>query len=58
MILQYLASKYLNANVADEDEALQGARDIIAEWLNENIFTSVKIYVDSSNEKVKLQRKS
>jgi uncharacterized protein len=28
----------LNANVKNEDEALQGARDIIAEWINENIF--------------------
>ena len=34
----YLASKYLNKDVADEDEALQGARDIIAEWLNENLY--------------------
>lgn len=33
-----LASKYLNAEVADEDAALQGARDIIAEWLNENLY--------------------
>ncbi|POS03017.1 uncharacterized protein Q361_101116 [Flavobacterium croceum DSM 17960] len=36
--LDYLASKYLNDNVANEEEALQGARDIIAEWINENIF--------------------
>jgi uncharacterized protein len=36
--LEYLASKYLNDKVANEDEALQGARDIIAEWINENIF--------------------
>jgi len=34
----YLASKYLKKDVADEDEALQGARDIIAEWLNENLY--------------------
>ena len=34
----YLASKYLNKDVADEDAALQGARDIIAEWLNENLY--------------------
>lgn len=33
-----VASKYLNKNVANEDEALQGARDIIAEWINENIY--------------------
>ncbi|BCY27815.1 Tex family protein [Flavobacterium okayamense] len=36
--LEYLASKYINDKVANEDEALQGARDIIAEWMNENIF--------------------
>ncbi|RXR24337.1 Tex family protein [Flavobacterium stagni] len=36
--VEYLASKYLNKNVVNEDEALQGARDIIAEWINENIY--------------------
>ena len=36
--VEYLASKYLNKDVADEDEALQGARNIIAEWLNENLY--------------------
>ena len=36
--VEYIASKYLNDKVANEDEALQGARDIIAEWINENIF--------------------
>lgn len=36
--IEFLASKYLNANVKNEVEALQGARDIIAEWINENIF--------------------
>jgi uncharacterized protein len=36
--IEFLASKYLNEKVANEDEALQGARDIIAEWINENIF--------------------
>ena len=36
--MEYLASKYLNKDVADEDDALQGARDIIAEWLNENLY--------------------
>jgi uncharacterized protein len=34
----FIASKYLNATVVNEDYALQGARDIIAEWLNENIY--------------------
>ncbi|MEW5676518.1 Tex family protein [Flavobacterium enshiense] len=36
--VEYIASKYLNDKVANEDEALQGARDIIAEWINENIY--------------------
>jgi uncharacterized protein len=36
--LEFLAATYLNANVKNEDEALQGARDIIAEWINENLF--------------------
>ena len=36
--LDYLASKYITDKVPNEDEALQGARDIIAEWINENIF--------------------
>lgn len=36
--VDYIASKYLNDKVVNEDEALQGARDIIAEWINENIY--------------------
>ena len=36
--VDFVASKYLNNKVANEDEALQGARDIIAEWINENIY--------------------
>lgn len=36
--VEFIAAKYLNANVSNEDEALQGARDIIAEWINENIY--------------------
>jgi uncharacterized protein len=36
--IEFLASNYLNVNVKNEDEALQGARDIIAEWINETIF--------------------
>jgi uncharacterized protein len=36
--IEFLASKYLNEKIINEDEALQGARDIIAEWINENIF--------------------
>jgi len=36
--IDFIASKYINQNVADEDDALQGARDIIAEWINENLY--------------------
>ncbi|GAA4155285.1 Tex family protein [Chryseobacterium ginsenosidimutans] len=36
--LQFLASKYLNDQVLSEEEALQGARDIMAEWINENMY--------------------
>jgi len=36
--IDFIASRYLNKNVINEDEALQGARDIIAEWINENIY--------------------
>lgn len=32
----FVASKYLNDVVTSEEEALQGARDIIAEWINED----------------------
>ncbi|MDR6487126.1 uncharacterized protein J2799_001611 [Chryseobacterium vietnamense] len=36
--LLFLASKYLNSEVSSEEEALQGARDIMAEWINENMY--------------------
>ncbi|MCS3531720.1 Tex family protein [Chryseobacterium sp. JUb7] len=36
--MQFLASKYLNDQVPSEEEALQGARDIMAEWVNENMY--------------------
>jgi uncharacterized protein len=36
--IDFEASKYITKNVVNEDEALQGARDIIAEWINENIY--------------------
>ncbi len=34
--LHSLAAKYLNSEITSNEEALQGARDIIAEWINEN----------------------
>ena len=35
--IDYVASQYLNEAVQNEDDALEGARHIIAEWLNERI---------------------
>ena len=36
--IDFISSRYLNDKVKNEDEALQGSRDIIAEWVNENIY--------------------
>lgn len=36
--LEYTAERYLNSKVFSSEDALQGARDIIAEWINENIY--------------------
>nr|WP_288981595.1 Tex family protein [uncultured Allomuricauda sp.] len=33
--IEYIASKYLNKDVINEDDALEGARHIISEWVNE-----------------------
>ena len=34
--IELIANKYINNNIEDIDAALQGACDIIAEWINEN----------------------
>ncbi|KFF01523.1 Tex family protein [Chryseobacterium luteum] len=36
--LMFSVSKYLNSEVSSEEDALQGARDIMAEWINENMY--------------------
>jgi uncharacterized protein len=36
--VDFIVTKYLNDNVLNEEAALQGARDIISEWINENIY--------------------
>src|SRR5690606_5492935 len=36
--LEFAAEKFLNSKIDSSEEALQGARDIIAEWVNENIY--------------------
>ena len=57
--LEYLASKYLNDNVKTENEAFEGARHIIAEWINErtdirnNIRYQLEIFAQISTNKVK-----
>ncbi|MEN9656055.1 MAG: hypothetical protein RL311_994 [Bacteroidota bacterium] len=35
--IDFISTQYINKNVINEEAALQGARDIIAEWINENI---------------------
>ncbi len=35
--VDFISTQYINKNIKNEEEALQGARDIIAEWINENI---------------------
>ncbi|KAF2328284.1 Tex family protein [Flavobacterium nitrogenifigens] len=34
----FVSTQYLNENVINEEAAIQGARDIVAEWINENIY--------------------
>lgn len=36
--VDFVSTQYLNDQVLNEDEALQGARDIIAEWINEDLY--------------------
>lgn len=36
--VEFIASKYLNDKVPNEDAAIAGAEDIIAEWINENVY--------------------
>jgi len=36
--IDFISTQYINKNLVNEEEALQGARDIIAEWINENIY--------------------
>ena len=35
--IDFISTQYINDNVINEEASLQGARDIIAEWINENI---------------------
>ncbi|MCE2743135.1 MAG: hypothetical protein LW701_06175 [Fluviicola sp.] len=38
-----MASKFVKGEINDEDEALSGAKDIIAEWINENASARARI---------------
>ena len=38
-----MASKFIKGEINDEDEALSGAKDIIAEWINENASARARI---------------
>ena len=41
--VEQTAAKFLNKDVKTIEEALQGARDIIAEWVNENIDARISV---------------
>lgn len=36
--VDFISTQYINENVVNEEAAMQGARDIVAEWINENIY--------------------
>ena len=42
-IPEVMASKFVKGDIQDEDEAIQGAMDIIAEWVNESTFARERI---------------
>ncbi len=55
--VDFISSQYLNKIVINEDAALQGARDIIAEWINENISVRKqlrRLYERKANIKTKV----
>ncbi len=58
--VDFLATQYINKNIGNEDEALQGARDIVAEWINENIAVRQslrRLYTRKSIIEVKVVKK-
>lgn len=48
----YRARKFLNENVATVEDAIQGAKDIIAEWISENIQVRNKVRLIFSRSSV------
>ncbi|MDP5231227.1 MAG: RNA-binding transcriptional accessory protein [Cellulophaga sp.] len=47
--IEFIASKYLNKTIVNEDEALEGAQHIIAEWVNER--TDIRNLIRNQLEK-------
>jgi uncharacterized protein len=50
--IETLAKDYLNANVPSVEQAIAGAQDIIAEWINENIHARNSIRKEFENNAV------
>jgi len=48
--IEYIASQYLNKTILNEDEAIEGAQHIIAEWINER--TDVRNLIRNQLEKL------
>lgn len=47
--IEFIASKYLNKTIVNEDEALEGAQHIISEWINER--TDIRNLIRNQLEK-------
>ena len=43
--VDFISTQYINENVINEEAAMQGARDIVAEWINENIYVLSLIHI-------------
>lgn len=55
----YKARKFINDNVKTEDDAIQGAKDIIAEWISENIAVRNRVrtqYSRTSNIECRVEK--
>jgi uncharacterized protein len=50
--IETIAKEYINANVVNAEEAISGAQDIIAEWINENVQARNSIRKEFENNAV------
>ena len=50
--IETIAKEYINANVTSVEEAISGAQDIIAEWINENVQARNSIRKEFENNAV------